>query len=396
MSSGSVLIAALAGRGLAASARRAGYEPLVADAFGDSDTAQYAAHALCVKDAARIGFRTKQTLAALSELAHRATSPPVGLVLGSGFEDRPKLIEVLARRYRILGNDAATIARCKDPVALAALLDKLSIEHPETQLRVPGDPAGWLSKRIGGSGGTHVASAEAEQGARRYYQRRLDGIPHSVLAVASGGRMQMIGISRQWTVGSGPRPYRYGGAAGPVEVAADVAASMQAAAEKLCAELKLAGLVSFDFLLAGETPYLLEINPRPGATLDVFDDERGSLFRAHLAAAMGQTPQVNVSMDVRAAAILYADPGSLDIGDEPLPPWTADRPAPGTHIPRYRPIATVYGSGASQDAALGSCRQRLDELGQMLYGQPRNRERNDNAEVQRPGPKRLFARSQAR
>ncbi|CAN1724991.1 ATP-grasp domain-containing protein [Hyphomicrobium sp. 1Nfss2.1] len=396
MISGSVLIAALAGRGLAASARRAGYEPLVADAFGDSDTAEYAAHALCVKDAARIGFRTKQTLAALSDLAQRATSPPVGLVLGSGFEDRPKLIEVLARRYRILGNNAATIARCKDPRALAALLDKLSIEHPETQLRVPGDPAGWLSKRIGGSGGTHVASAEAEQGARRYYQRQLDGIPHSVLAVASGGGMQMIGISRQWSVGTGPRPYRYGGAVGPAEVATDVAASMQSAAEKLCAALRLAGLVSFDFLLAGKSPYLLEINPRPGATLDVFDDERGSLFHAHLAAAMGETPKVNVSMDVRAAAILYADPGSLDIGDEPLPPWTADRPAPGTHIPRYRPIATVYGSGASQDAALGSCRQRLDELGQMLYGQPRNRERNDNAEVQRPGPKRLFARSQAR
>ncbi|MEI9901305.1 MAG: hypothetical protein WDN31_15500 [Hyphomicrobium sp.] len=37
--------------------------PLVADAFGDSDTAELAAAARCVEDAARIGFRTRQTLA---------------------------------------------------------------------------------------------------------------------------------------------------------------------------------------------------------------------------------------------------------------------------------------------------------------------------------------------
>ena len=38
-----VLIAALSGRGLAASARRAGYAPLVADVFGDTDTPELAA-----------------------------------------------------------------------------------------------------------------------------------------------------------------------------------------------------------------------------------------------------------------------------------------------------------------------------------------------------------------
>ena len=39
----SVLIAAFSGRTLAQSARRAGYEPLVVDAFGDLDTREAAA-----------------------------------------------------------------------------------------------------------------------------------------------------------------------------------------------------------------------------------------------------------------------------------------------------------------------------------------------------------------
>ncbi len=58
-------------------------------------------------------------------------------MLGSGFEDRPKLVATLARRYRLIGNDGETVARAKDPAVLFALLDTLAIAHPETQLDAP-------------------------------------------------------------------------------------------------------------------------------------------------------------------------------------------------------------------------------------------------------------------
>jgi predicted ATP-grasp superfamily ATP-dependent carboligase len=397
LTTATVLIAALSGRGLAASARRAGYLPLVADAFGDSDTAEHAADARCVTDAARIGFRAKPVFSALAELEASAAAPPIGLVLGSGFEDRPKLIAALSRRYRLIGNDAETIARAKDPAGLFALLDTLGIAHPDTQLALPSDASGWLSKRIGGSGGTHVVgAASAERSARRYFQRRLDGEPFSVLAVASRRGVQIVGISRQWTVGTGPRPYRYGGAVGPVDLAPAIDAAMRAAVEGVCPALDLVGLVAFDFLLAGNTPHLLEVNPRPSATLDVFDDASGALFEAHLAACDGRPPQLPASQGARAAAVLYADPRPLTVGAVPWPEWTADRPAPGTRVPRYRPIATVFAAAETPEAAFDSCRRRLDELAEMLYAQAPNRERNNNAEVQRPRPERLGARSEAR
>ena len=94
--------------------------------------------------------------------------------------------------------------------------------------------------------------------------------------------------------------------------------------------------------------------------------------------------------------MLYADPGPLTIGTVAWPEWTADRPAPGTRIPRYRPIATVFAAAETPETAFDSCRRRLDELAEMLYAQAPNRERNDNAEVQRPRPERLGARSEAR
>ena len=51
---------------------------------------------------------------------------------------------------------------------------------------------------------------------------------------------------------------------------------------------------------------------------------------------------------------------------------------------------------AKEQLAFESCRRRLDELAEMLYAQAPNRERNDNAEVQRPRPERVGARSEAR
>ena len=63
---------------------------------------------------------------------------------------------------------------------------------------------------------------------------------------------------------------------------------MRNAAEAVCAALGLVGLVAFDFLLVGDAPILIEVNPRPGATLDVFDDAGGALFRAHVDACGGK------------------------------------------------------------------------------------------------------------
>jgi len=392
-----VLIAALSGRGLCASARRAGYLPLVADAFGDSDMRATAAHSCRIADAVRIGLRAKAVFAALAELTAASSREPIGLMLGSGFEDRPKLVAALGQRYRLIGNGAAAIAACKDPIALATLLKARGIPHPETRKLPPATMEGWLAKRIGGSGGTHIdPNPVGPPAPRRYYQRHLDGEAVSLLVLATPESVRAVGFSRQWTAGTGPRPFRYGGAVGPVFLGPKLETAMRSAALEACSALGLVGLVSLDFLLVEECPYLLEINPRPGATLDVFDDDKGTLIAAHLAACEGRTIPFTTPTGARAAAILYADQGKLHIGHSPWPAWAADRPDPGTRIPRYRPIATVYGDGLGPDEALQRCRQRLEELGSMLYAQAQSRERIKNAEVQQPSPQCFGARRQAR
>jgi uncharacterized protein len=392
-----VLIAALSGRALGASARRAGFAPLIVDAFGDEDTRASAQSYRGLPEATREGFRARSLIPALEALAAAADEPPIGLVLGSGFEDTPKLVAALARRFVLLGNNAQTIARAKDPACFFPLLEALRVAHPETSTALPEHPEGWLSKRIGGSGGAHVirCSAAARR-SDRYYQRRLSGTPVSLLAVAQSGRLAVAGLSRQWTVGTEPRPYRYGGAVGPAPLAAAATERMTAAAESVSAALGLVGLVAFDFLLTDDQPFLLEVNPRPGATLDVFDDSAGALFAAHLAACRGEAFSLpRPPFGARAAGILYADQGALVPTACPWPAWTADRPMPGSRISRHRPVATVLAESETATAAEVNCRRRLDELALMLYGRAPDTEQN-NAKAHRPRRERVSAGSQAR
>ena len=221
LTAATVLIAALSGRGLAASARRAGYLPLVADAFGDSDTREHAAASRCVTDAARIGFRAKPVLAALAALEAAAAAPPIGLVLGSGFEDRP---EAHRRAVAPLSAASATtprqIARAKNPTGAVRPARHARHRAPRDAAR-PAErcaPAGCRSASAAAAARTSSPRPRPRRSARRYFQRRLDGEPFSVLAVAARDGVQIVGISRQWTVGTGPRPYRYGGAVGPVRL----------------------------------------------------------------------------------------------------------------------------------------------------------------------------------
>ena len=97
-----VLIAAASGRALAASARRAGYAPLVVDYFADQDTiASAQAHVRLASGLDR-GMHAPEVIAALQTLSEQHAA--CGVVWGSGFEDRPSLLRDIAQRWTLIGN----------------------------------------------------------------------------------------------------------------------------------------------------------------------------------------------------------------------------------------------------------------------------------------------------
>ena len=381
MSGETVLIAALSGRALAQSARRAGFEALVVDCFGDSDTLAAAAAHTRLPGALQNGFRYRSLLAALDSLAAGATRAPIGLVLGTGFEDNPGLIARLSAHFRILGCSAETVRRTKDPEGFATLLADLGLRHPETSLRRPISAEGWLVKRQGGSGGVHVRPLNAGDTGRphTYFQRLIDGVTISA-AVISGDKDVAVAWSHQWTDPAPHMPYRYGGAVGTLHLGEELEAELMHCILDLLPALELKGLVAFDFMISADAgPLLIEVNPRPGATLDILDDSRGTLFRAHVEASLSR-PSLRQTIEgwdqplARAAAYLYADRGSLSIGAADWPEWVSDRPATPCRIGKYRPICTVIAEATTPKVAEASCRARLGLVADMLYEEKNGKE----------------------
>ncbi len=359
MSRPAVLIAALSGRALACSAGRAGYAPLVADLFCDLDTQEAAQRCAQAGSLAR-GLRPKRLLDTLRRLG--AGSSPIGVVTGCGFEDRPGLLDRIAARHVLLGNTAATVARTKDPLGFAALCRAHGVPHPAISLTAA---SGWLVKRTGGSGGLHIRHARPGRPLRpgRYAQRRTEGRPVSALFLGDGGAGMVLGFSAQWPDPLPRRPFRYGGAVRPARLREDQREAMSAAVLRLIAPLGLRGLNSVDFLLREDGFDLLEINPRPGATLDIHPDAEGQLFTQHIAACQGRLPrQIAEETGAAAASIVYAPrlvrvpPGFA------WPAWTADRQAPESPVPPGAPLCTVRAEAADADAARALLRERAQAI----------------------------------
>ena len=339
----SLLIASISGRALAEAARRAGFTPLVADFFADADT-QDAAHACRKLGQLARGFRWRSLCPALCALAELAPSPVVGLVYGSGFEDRPELLTLISRRWPLLGTAAAAVARLKSPEDFFATLDRLGIAHPPTQSEPPARGRKWLAKKRGGAGGSHIAAGRIGKAKPHiYFQEHVAGPAVSALFVANGAEARVLGFSEQWTSPLPARPWRYGGAVCPANLSPSLARKMTATVKKLAGAYPIKGLASADFLLCDEVPLLLEINPRPGATLDIFDRGRRPLLSLHIEAAReGKLPSRALELqDAMASAIVYAARRAQAPADGVWPAWVADRPQPSEWIDKSRPICTV-------------------------------------------------------
>jgi predicted ATP-grasp superfamily ATP-dependent carboligase len=360
MDNKAVVIIAASGRALAASARRGGYVPLVVDWFGDADTCALSAAHVCLENGLARGMTADALDAALSVVTKDCQ--PLGIVCGTGFEDRPELLEHLAQHWRIFGCSAETVRLVKDPEAFASLCHDCAVPHPEISHARPADTAGWLAKRKGGAGGSHVAAAAERDAANFYYQRHVSGEPVSALFLADGHSARVLGFSTQWASPTSHQLYRYGGAIRPAILGGNTSRLLEDVVHDIARAIPLLGLCSADFLVDGDDFRLLEVNPRPGATLDIFEAPQRPLFALHMAACEGELAAQAPSLaGVTATAIAYGK-HDMRVPAFDWPDWTADRPHAGTVVKAGEPLCTVLATAAGHAEARALIDQRLETI----------------------------------
>lgn len=347
---------ALSARSLAASAARAGFAALALDLFADLDTCAHAARCVRVHKRNGYAFDGDDLIQALASLSPAG----VPVVLGGGLEDDPDLMSRIAVRNPILGNSPEMVRVLKDPLALAGLCAHLGVPFPAVTLAAPtADQFGTapvIAKKIGGAGGSHIQRRGADDvsaPAPGYYlQREVKGEAYSLLLLAAGRKAMVVGASRQWRDNDAEHPFRYGGVVGPVPLPAPHAGAIAAGALRIAEACGLVGLVSMDFVVADDGWFLVEVNPRLGATLDIFDvAPLPPLLGLHLAACGGRLPaSLPAPAEIHAARVVYAEDDLL-VPACALPDHVADRPAAGAAIPKGAPVCTVRASGATPEAA---------------------------------------------
>ena len=361
------MIAAISGRALAAAARRAGYRPLVADFFCDTDTVALAERTRKLPGDLQNGVDTTRLIETLRQLAGK--DRPIALILGSGFEREPEIVDEVARHFPLAGNGGAAIRRVKDPRSLAADCAASGIPHPEFRWDAPPDPENWVVKTAGGAGGTHIRRVNgAAPASGRYFQRFISGQSVSALFIGDIGGARIMGFSRQWTSPAPNAPYRYGGAVRLRRIDRQDAAMIGGWLDGLSLRAGLLGLCSADFIRNADGYQLVEINPRPGATLDIFDSGEAPLMEAHLRAAKGEAYAVPRFADAMASMIAYAPRPVAHFPDIAWPDWTADHQSPGTRLAAGDPVCTVFARGPNATATRRTVRAQVRELQRCWEG----------------------------
>jgi uncharacterized protein len=272
-------------------------------------------------------------------------------VYGSGFECQPELLQrVNDCGFSIAGNDAQVVRNVKDPETFFSQLDELKIPHPQVCFTQPG-MSGWLVKNPRADGGTHVHPwLEGETPPPGcLFQREVDGQPMSVLFLADGRRAQIIGFNSLWNDKNNPRmPYRYGGAINHATLDHRERTTVIGYVAALVRTFGLKGINGMDFIASASGCQVLELNPRPCATLELYDpDTDVGLVSLHVRACAGSLPAGRVCLPrrLRAYRVIYAQ-RDMRIGtDRQWPLWCRDLPQPRRYIRAGEPVCTVHAAG---------------------------------------------------
>ncbi len=353
---------------LAAAARRSGHEVAIIDRFGDADTRALARSLQVYQDPVP-GFCNA---ARLLTLATGGMNKGLDcIVTGSGFEACPQVLAKLSEHYPVIGNNAATVHAVKQPDIFFPALERLRIPHPETRLDGPPGPGDWLFKPVGGCGGQGVRAAtpQDQAGPEGYLQARISGQSYSILFLADGRDALCIGLNETWNRASGYHPYLFAGAVSQDWQTFGPRPRIETYVEALVRQFQLRGLCGLDFMLAGNRIYVLEVNPRPTATLELHDID-GGLFAAHLQASRGVLAYRTVAeVTCRGLRIFYTDRGLTVPGAFDWPCWVRDIPDPGRRLQTGQPCCSLVAEAETPAAVSASLDHRQQTLEGMMFSQ---------------------------
>jgi predicted ATP-grasp superfamily ATP-dependent carboligase len=269
---------------------------------------------------------------------------------------------------------------------LAECLRENGLDAPDVSREPPdgNDRARWLRKPLRSSGGREIERLSTNPhrptatlgNESCYHQVFVDGLSCSAVFVAAGGRAAMLGVTRQlvgeaWT---GAEPFTYCGSLWPAAIDSRRATVLSRIGDCLAACFRLSGLFGVDLVLQEHRAFVLEVNPRYPASVEVLEHAWGGQFNSiqmHVAACrqgvLTSPTTANPQLCCGKAILFARQPTRVGsrfedliarINDGSSWPPLADVPTAGAEIDVGQPVLTVRATAATPEAVM----RRLREL----------------------------------
>ena len=375
----SIAVLGASARSAAFSVLRTGRPVVAADLFADADLMRHCR-------ATKISPYPEGLLDWLAE-----TNVDAWLYTGA-LENYPELVDRLAAVRPLLGNSGEALRRCRDPARLQTLLSKNGLYFPETRASCAGLPTdgSWLCKTYQGSSGSGVwefvgkESRQQAEACGAWFQKRVEGTLVSVVFVLGDAWTKVLGMTTQWVGSSraGAAKFQYAGSLGiGPSISTTIRTQIDALAQILADQFQLRGLVGVDLMLDSGRAWILEINPRYTASVEVVERNRGiSAIEAHLAACTGNrldfSRQEKPTGRPYGKAILYAKhevtikadffAWAMAQAGSRLDSQLADIPDRGSTISSGSPVLSIFASATATEIDR-SLRRRIAEVETRLY-----------------------------
>jgi hypothetical protein len=253
---------------------------------------------------------------------------------GGGTENHAELAQQIAANHHWCGIVGPQLTALRDPTILLDIASRVGLQAPPTYTHktLPNRQsfvhsstdllknADWLWKSSNKGGGLGVSRLHTQaewdyffsQTGSDYLQQVIPGVPYgATIIISANGKGEFVGACRLLTasdqvehleisqtstsqiqyVHTSPRsrpdfPYLFAGALGPCYIPADVQQKLLRLAEACFHEFGIKGWFQIDFILdSNQQAWILEVNPRWSATMEIYERSLGlSLTAKHIQA----------------------------------------------------------------------------------------------------------------
>lgn len=361
-------------RAAAFSALRAGFDVVTADLFADEDLRRRCP-----------ATKINDYPAGLADWL--ATQEVDAWMYTGALENYPELVDRMAKIRPLWGNQGEPLRKSRDPFRVLQACHDRKLLFPDSAPEPKGLSAdgSWLAKTGRGANGFGVwrlySSADFSRAIeqRAFYQRCVAGTPAAAIFAIDRSASRIIGLTEQ-LVGHhvfGAKPWSYCGSVVRSDWLTHYAEPLSAIGDMLREDVRLQGIVGIDLLIADDRMWVIEINPRYTASVEVAESMIGVHAASLHARCFGSCPaeaSLPDSPRVLGKAVLYAKQ-SVRLSDG-FHEWAmtraeqgglADIPASGGAISRRQPVLTLLHRNESSDI-VKSLTQVAAEVESRLYG----------------------------